>query len=242
MFESVGEALEHFSRDPVAFMVPTILYPVFMLITLGAAIGVLFILFLVLTLAGAGGTIMTYVLGAVGAFLALAYLILAAGYKGAMVSEYNNATEKREVGLVHYMNYAFSNAGGLFVISLVKLAITGFVVMPFVLLYYFLLVDLWEGWTYIFGLAALFLVFAIEFLFSFSFTAYAVRKVSPITAMMISFNFIKEKNVKAFLIYGFYAAVALSVWIPILNIITYLVFYPIAYASLILFFKRGSSG
>lgn len=239
MFESVGEALEHFSRDPVAFMVPTILYPVFMLITLGAATGVLFVLFLILTLAGADGTVMKYVLGAAGAVLALAYLILAAGYKGAMVSEYNNATEKREAGLVHYMNYAMANAGGLFLISMVKLAITGFVVMPFVILYYFLLVDLWEGWTYLFGLVALFFVFIIEFVFSFSFTAYVVRKVSPITAMIISFNFIKEKNVKALLIYGLYAAVALSIWIPIVNIITYLVFYPIAYTSLILFFKKG---
>lgn len=237
MFRSVSDALEHFSRDPVGFMVPTLLYPLFLLITLGAFLGVLFIAFMLLTLAGAGGDVMLYALGGVGAVLALAYMMLSAGYKGAMVAEYNNASESGEVGLMHFMRYALSNSGGLFVISIVKMAITGFVAMPFVLLYYFVLAGLWEGWTYIFGLCALFLVFLVEFLFSFSFTAYVVRRVSPLTAMIISFNFIKEKNVKALLIYGFYSLVAASTWVPLLNIITYLVFYPIAYTSLILFFK-----
>ncbi len=237
MFQSVGDALEHFSRDPVAFMVPTLLYPIFLLITLGAFLGVLFIIFMLLTLVGAGGEITLYALGGVGAVLSLLYILLSAGYKGAMVAEYDNASEKGGVGLMHFMRYALSNSGGLFVISIVKMAIIGFVVMPFLLLYYFVLIDLWEGWLYIFGMLALFLVFMIEFLFSFSFTAYVVRRVSPLTAMIISFNFIKEKNVKAFLVYGFYGLVALSTLVPILNIITYLVFYPIAYTSLILFFK-----
>lgn|GEM_PF-966228 len=237
MFRSAGDALESFSRDPVAFMVPTILYPLFMLITLGAFIGVLFILFLLLTLAGVGGEMMIYVLGGAGGLLAILYMMLSAGYKGAMAAEYNNAAEGKEVSLMHYMNYAMRNSGGLFVISLVKAAIAAFVVMPFVLLYMFLLANLWEGWTYLAGAATLFLVFMVEFLFSFSFVAYVVRRVPPITAMIISFNFIKEKNVKALLAYGFYSIIALSTLIPILNIITYLVFYPIAYTSLILFFK-----
>ncbi len=238
MLQSIGDALEHFSRDPVAFMVPTLLYPLFLLITLGAFLGILFILFMVLTLVGIGGDIMLYALGGVGALLALAYMLLSAGYKGAMVAEYNNASDKGEVGLIHFMRYALANSGSLFVISIVKMAITGFIVMPFVLIYYFLLTGLWEGWTYIFGIIALFFVFIIEFLFAFSFTAYVVRKVSPITAMIISFNFIKEKNVKALLVYGFYGLAALSTLVPILNIITYLVFYPIAYTSLVLFFKQ----
>ena len=239
MFRSVGDALENFSRDPVAFMVPTLLYPLFMLITLGAFMGIMFILFILLTLLGIGGDTMLYVLGGVGAVLAIIYIVLSAGYKGAMICEYNNATEKREVGPVHFMNYAVANSGGLFVIALVKLAVTGFVLMPFLLLYYFLLVDLWEGWTYIFGLVALFFVFIVEFLFAFSFIAYVVRKVSPITAMMISFNFIKEKNVEALVAYVVYCVVALSTDIPIINIITYLVFYPIAFTSLILLFKSS---
>jgi hypothetical protein len=168
----------------------------------------------------------------------MVYLILSAGYKGAMVSEYNNATEEREVGLTHYMKYAFSNSGALFLISLVKLAAIAFVSIPFALLYYFLLIDLWEGWTVIIGIIALFFIFLVEFLFSFSFTAYVVRKVSPITAMVIAFNFIKERHVHALLVYGFYGLVALTTLIPILDVITYTVFYPIAYTSLILFFKK----
>jgi hypothetical protein len=237
LYQSIGDALEHFSRDPVAFMVPTLLYPLFLLITLGAFLGILFIMFMLLTLLGIGGEIMLYALGGAGALLALAYMLLSAGYKGAMVAEYNNASDKGEVGLMHFMRYALSNSGGLFVISIVKMAVTGFVVMPFVLLYYFLLMNLWDGWLYLFGIIALFFVFIIEFVFSFSFTAYVVRKVSPITAMIISFNFIKEKNVKALLVYGFYGLVALSTLVPVLNIITYLIFYPIAYTSLVLFFK-----
>lgn len=237
LLNSVGGALENFSRDPVAFMVPTLLYPILMLITLGAFMAVVLIAFLLLTLLGVSGDIMMYGLGAVGAVLLIAYSVLAAGYKGAMVSEYNNATEGRDAGLSHYLNYATGNCGALFFISLVKMIILLFVTMPFLLLYYFLLSGLWEGWTYIVGAMWLMLLFFVEFMFSFSFTAYVVRRVSPITALIIAFNFIKERNVKALITYAFYAMVALTTAIPIINFITYPVFYPIAYTSLILFFK-----
>ncbi|HNT60440.1 MAG TPA: hypothetical protein PKJ97_00495, partial [Candidatus Bilamarchaeaceae archaeon] len=167
MLKSVGDALENFSRDPVAFMVPTLLYPIMMLITLGAFSGVMLIAFLLLTVLKLGGDITIYALGALGALLLFIYSILSAGYKGAMVSEYNNATEQREVGLSHYINYATANCGALFVISLVKMVVVGFVVMPFILLYYFLLSGLWDGWTYLLGALWLMLLFFMEFLFSF---------------------------------------------------------------------------
>jgi hypothetical protein len=239
LLNSVGGALENFSRDPVAFMVPTLLYPILMLITLGAFIAVLLIAFLLLTLLGAGGDIIMYGLGALVAVLLIIYSVLAAGYKGAMVSEYNNATEGREVGLSHYLNYAMANCGALFLISLVKMLLIIFIAMPFLMLYYFILSGLWEGWTYILGAVWLMLLFAVEFMFSFSFTAYVVRKVSPITALIIAFNFIKERNVKALITYAFYALVAVTTLLPIINFITYPVFYPIGYTSLILFFKSS---
>ena len=238
MIQAIKNSFAAFSKDPVTFMVPTFLYPMLMLITLGAICGVLLIVFFIFTLLGLTGTTSMYVLGGVGVLLGLVYMIMAAGYKGAMVNEYNNATEKGVVGLEHYLKYAFANAGRLFVIAFIKMALIGFVLMPFVLLYYYVLYEYHEAYTVLAALAALAGVFIIEFVFAFSYPAYVVRKVSPITAIIISFNFVKDKHIKALGIYAFYSVVALSTLIPLLDIITYFVFYPIAYTSLLLFFKR----
>ena len=238
MLSAIKESMDHFSRDPVAFMVPTFLYPVLMLITLGAFSGILLIFFFLFSLIGFTGESSTYVLAAIAAILGIVYMIIAAGYKGSMVNEYNNATEKEPVGLEHFLKYAFKNAPNFFIIGLVKMVITGFVLMPLFLLYYFVLWEYHDAYTYLLILLALFLVFIIEFVFSFSYIAYVARKVSPITAMIISFNTVKEKNINALGVYFVYALVALSTNIPLLNILTYLVFYPIAYTSLIVLFKK----
>lgn len=238
MLDSIKQSMDHFSRDPVAFMVPTFLYPVLMLITLGAFLGVLLIFFFLFSLVGFTGEAAGYVLGAIAAVLGIVYMIVAAGYKGSMVNEYNNATEREPVGLEHFLKYAFRNAPNFFIIGLIKTVIIGFLVTPIFLLYYFVLWEYHDVYTYLAVLIAMALIFLVEFVFSFSYVAYVVRKVSPITAMIISFNTIKERHVHALVVYVVYAAVAGSTSIPLLNILTYLVFYPIAYTSLITFFKR----
>jgi hypothetical protein len=234
-------SLESFSKNPVSFMLPTILYPIFMSITLGASIGVLLLLFLLFTSLGADAEITLIVLGVVGAILLLLNAIFSAGYKGALWEEYYKAIHLQPVGIVSYMNYAFKNCLQFFVISLVKLVITGFIIMPLLLIYYFLnLGAVHEAFSYLFGAIALFELFVIEFLFSFSYIAYVEKRVKSFSAILISLNFIKDTNVKAFLVYVLYTIVVLSTSVPLLNIVMYLVFYPIAASSLIMFFEKES--
>lgn len=236
-------SLESFSKNPVSFMLPTILYPIFMSITLGASIGVLLLLFLLFTSLGADAEITLIVLGVVGAMLLLLNAIFSAGYKGALWEEYHKASHMQPVSIVSYMNYAFKNCLPFFVISLVKMVVTGFCIMPLLLLYYFLdLGAVHEAISYVFGAIALFEMFIIEFLFAFSFIAYVVKRVRPFSAILISLNFIKDTNVKALLVYVLYTIVVLSTTVPLLNIVMYLVFYPIAASSLIRFFERETTG
>lgn len=141
------------------------------------------------------------------------------------------------------MNYAFRNSLQFFVISIVKLVVMGFFVTPLLLIYYFLdLGSVHEALTYIIGLIALFEMFVIEFLFAFAFIAYVEKKVKPFSAILISLNFIKDTNVKAILLYFFYVLVTLTNGVPLLNLVTYLVFYPIAAGAMIRFFERESTG
>ncbi len=93
-------SLEDFSRAPVSFMLPTIVYPIFMIITLGASIGVLLLLFLVLTGVGIDADITLIVLGVVGAVLLLMNSVFSSGYMGALMNEYYRALRKESVGVV----------------------------------------------------------------------------------------------------------------------------------------------
>jgi len=224
-------------------MLPTFLYPVFMAITLGASVGVLLLLFLLFTSVGADAEITLIMLGIVGAILLFINAVLSAGYKGAFWEGLYNALRAQPVGIVPYMNYAFKNCLQFFVISLVKLIVMGFFVTPLLLIYYFLdLGAVHEAVSYLFGAIALFELFVIEFLFAFAFIAYVEKKVKPFSAILISLNFIKDANVKAILIYTFYVIVVLANTVPLLNIVMYFVFYPIAAGSMIRFFERESTG
>ncbi len=239
MLDAVKSTLEAFSRNPVSFLLPTIAYPVFMLITLGAMIGVLLVAFLVLTAFSVQPEILAIVLGVVGAFLLLLYGVFSAGYKGSLVNEYRKALRNEPVGVTYFMKYAFKNCPGYFVISLVKMVVGGFFITPLALLYYFLDLGMTNeilAWLVI--LMALFVVFVVEFLFSFSYIAAAVKSAKPFTAIILSLNFIKETHVNAFAIYVLYCLVVLASMIPLLDIISYFIFYPVAYSSLIQFFDK----
>ena len=87
-------------------------------------------------------------------------------------------------------------------------------------------------------LMALFVVFVVEFLFSFSYIAAAVKSAKPFTAIIISLNFIKEANISAFMIYVLYCLIVLASLVPLVDILAYFIFYPVAYSSLIQFFDK----
>lgn len=235
-------ALENFSRAPGAFMLPTFLYPIFLSITTGASVGVLLLLFLLFTAVGISADIVLLVLGVAGVALLIANFVFSAGYRGALIHEYYRALHAEPVGMGSYTRYAFGNTPSFFMIALVKTVVIGFFITPLALTYYFLdLGAVSEYIIYLFAAIALFFLFVIEFFFAFSFIAYVEKKVRPFSAILISLNFIKEKNVKALLIYCLYCIIAVSTLIPLLNIIMYLVFYPIAMSSLIRFFEMQSS-
>lgn len=235
-------ALENFSRAPGDFMLPTFLYPVFLAITVGASIGVLLLVFLLFTAVGISSEITLIVLGITGIGLFVLNSIFSAGYKGAMINEYYLALHREKVGMGSFARYAFKNALSFFTIALVKTVVLGFFITPLALVYYFLdLGSIHEALLYLFAGIGLFIVFIVEFFFAFTFIAYVEKRVRPFSAILISLNFIKEKNVKAFIIYVLYCMVAMSTLVPLLNIIMYLVFYPIATTSLIRFFETQST-
>ncbi len=220
-------------------MLPTFIYPIFLLITVGASIGILLLAFLLLTAIGISAEIMLIVVGITGAVLLLINLFFASGYTGALVNEYFRALHRESVGVVSFMNYAFKNAPQFFVIEIVKLVVMGFFITPLALFYYFLgLGSVHELIIYVFVALGLIVVFIIEFLFLFSFIAYIEKRVRPFSAILISLNFIKDTHVKALLVYVLYCMVVLSLMVPLFNIIMYFVFFPIAASSLIKFFER----
>jgi len=223
-------------------MLPTVVCSIFFLVTLGASMGVLLLSFLLLTVLGIDSELTLIVIGIVGAMLVVINMILISGYCGALVNEYYRALHGQRVGITSFMRYAFKNSPQFFVIVLVKLIVIGFFITPLALLYYFMdLGSIHSAILYIFVAVALFIWLIIDFLFAFSFIAYVEKRVKPLSAILISLNFIKDTHIKAFLVYALYVIVCLALMIPLLNILVYFVFYPMAMASLIKFFEKESA-
>ncbi|MEM4272225.1 MAG: hypothetical protein QXH30_01425 [Candidatus Bilamarchaeaceae archaeon] len=241
MFGAMKGALEAFSRNPLSFLIPTIAYPIFMTITVGAMAGVVLLEFLLLTALSIQADIVLIALAATGALLLIFYGLFSAGYKGALVNEYRKALRREPVGFTYFMKYAFKNCPGYFTISLVKIVVMGFLITPLSLFYYFMDLGVTNellAWLVI--LLALSIVFVVEFLFSFSYIAAAVKGARPLTAVINSLNFIKETHVEALIVYAFYCAVVLASLVPLVNLVAYVLFYPVAYSTLIQFFEKKS--
>ncbi len=222
-------------------MLPTFIAPIFFVITIGASIGVLLLSFLIFSALGLDSGITLLALGVLGAILVLINWIFTSGYCGSLINEYYRALHHESVGVVSFMNYAFKHAPMFFVIGLVKAIVIGFFLTPLAMIYYFLNLGSISGLIlYFFVAVSLVIIFVIEFLFSFSFIAYVEKKVKPFSAILISLNFIKEMHFRALVVYVLYCIVVMSLFVPLLNIIMYFVFYPIAVSAMIRFFEKQS--
>ncbi|VVC04487.1 Uncharacterised protein [Candidatus Burarchaeum australiense] len=236
LYELISNSGKKFARNPTPFIYTALMRFFSVAITGFAALAIVFLLILILTtfcVMRSYGLPATIAVG-LAAFLFFAYFW--AAYKGAMIKTFMSA----EIGKVHlhdYLDYAIENAPRYFQIFVVKNAFLVAFNLPFTVAFIVLKPEL--GSPLGIGIIALHLIisFFVKFVFSFTYMAAAVKEISAIEAIKTGVRFVLKNLVRAFAIYALYALVWLTLLIPILDIFTFVSFYPVMYLVMINFYR-----
>ena len=167
--------------------------------------------------------------------VSLIYIILLSGIKGAWVKGIIDALEGRRIKLYNYIRFSVSKALPLFGIILIKFILLLILFSPLIYLY-ITNSDLLSSQTTVIALALIYLiiVFFVEYLFYLAFPIYVAFERSFISSIVSSFNLsIRHvtKFLPLFILMGF---VFLTNFIPIVNLITYFMLYPIVYSAFLI--------
>jgi len=169
------------------------------------------------------------------AILSFIYIVILAGLKGAWVKGIIHALEGDRIKLYEYIRYALSKSLSFFGVVLIKLIVVTILFSPIVYLYIndpsvFSSDVVKVVLTFIY----LIIIFFVEYFFYLAFPIIAGYNVGFMRSIILSFK-LSVRHFKDFFIPFFIMGfVFITNFIPLIDILTYLVLYPIVYSAFII--------
>ncbi|MBN2477786.1 hypothetical protein JXB01_00670 [Candidatus Micrarchaeota archaeon] len=238
MINSLKQAGNAYMKKPFYFMYATISNMFLNFISLLGAVGFfLVIYYLAAILDLIQGNVIP--LAIVGVIAFLAYMVISNGLKGALIKSLKKSYNGERPHIALDLRYAISNGEIFFLITVIKMLVQAIIVAPIYLFHIYLTEpmqnDIVNSFIY---LVMLFFVFLVEFPFSYAYIAAATKDLGVLSAIKSAFRFVKKKHMYALGLFFVYAVVWITFMIPLVNLITLLVAYPILYTSLIILYEK----
>ncbi len=237
MLKNVENATKEYMKKPAQFIWAITISVILSVISLFAMGGAFLIIWYILSLLGLGSQ--TMIVGIVGGIFLIMLLIITNGMKGALIKTFLNITKREKVSVRYFFRYALERGEVFFLITLIKYLVAAIPIVPLYLLYQYVLLGFnipYLDW--IIGIFIGGILFIIELPFMYAYVAAAVDNASTFNALKLSLRFLRKKHMYAFGLYSGYAMVWSTIYVPILNIFTGLVIYPIMYTAIITFYSR----
>jgi hypothetical protein len=173
----------------------------------------------------------------------LVYVYVSHGLKGALIKTYQSIMQGERPHASYYLNYALGNGEVFLLITIIKFIFMGIILSPLAGIYFLVLNGSGNILVNVaFVLAGLFLVFLMEFPFSFAYISAALDERGVIYAIKQGFKFVIKKNIGALGLFFVYAISWVFLLIPLLQIASFLALYPLTYTSLIVAYQDFGSG
>ena len=242
MFKAMEKAISAFTKQFIQFIYGSFLAFFLNLITIGALLGFLLIVYYTLsTFNVLNGNII--LIAIILTIISIVYLVIANGLKGALIKTYQSIMQGERPHASYYLNYALGNGEVFLLITIVKLIFMAIVLSPLAGLYFLVLNGSGNILVnVVFVLFGLFLVFLMEFPFPFAYISAALDERGVIYAIKQGFKFVIKKNIGALGLFFIYAISWVFLLIPLLQIASFLALYPLTYTSLIVAYRDFGSG
>lgn len=227
---AIRRAYYSFVNRPIEPLKATFLYSAFTAFALLSPIGATVLITYLISMAGIDISSAIYIIYAIAAIMFFIGVLLLSGFKGSFVHSLYTGDEVREK---EYLKYALVHLKDYLAISIIKTMLHLVIIIPTVALYYFVLFD-YMGLLFL--VINVPIIFLIELFFSFSYIAVAQGQ-KPLRAITDSFNIVRLKAPDAVPAFMIYAGIYLSRAIPLFNIFSHFILYPIGYKLLVEIFK-----
>ncbi|MBI2079242.1 hypothetical protein HYT84_00635 [Candidatus Micrarchaeota archaeon] len=238
MFKSLGAGLDAFKANPFQFVYATFISVLLNLVVLLALLGVYLIFFLIMSVLNQTSLVYAFVIFA--AFLTLIYVYFLSAFKGSLIRSYQQLISKKgRFSVRDFYGYALSNGSNFFALTLLKLFLLIVLIAPLVAFYYFyLLAHPIKYVDYLLLVLGLGVLFIVEMVFNPAYMAAALYGSGPGRSLKFSFDFYRKKHVLGFLFFVMYSFVWLFNLVPLIQLGSLLIVFPILYSGFIILFQN----
>jgi len=241
MFDSIQRAISSYTSKPVPFVGVAFIHLALQLLVLFALLGVFLIGFFIASVVKV--PVDSPPLIALAIILAILFFYFSSGVKGAALNGYLNVLNGDKVSFFDFYHYSLKKAPRFFGLFLVR---SFFELLPtgvLAALYFFVI----KNWNLpyadaIVAFFSLLFTFIVHYVFYGAFVSAAVYDSGIKDSLKNCFKFLKFTHVFALILYVAYAIVWLTQFVPVINIITFFVSFPIVYTAMILYFQKIISG
>ncbi|RME79960.1 MAG: hypothetical protein D6769_00845 [Methanobacteriota archaeon] len=218
----VSEIYGDFTRKPLAFVFPLIAYGFYTVMALFVMLFFFMNLEPLMEVFNVGSY--SYIMAGI---LFLVWFYLASGFKGGMIKGLYEAIERRgRFDTEDYLNYSLNNDVKFFIIYLVGAIANVLVIGPVaygILQFSSLVIQI------VLAIVGLFILFIVNYLLFYSaMTLVVYNGIGSIKAIVASIKVSVKEIFKLMGPYLLYVGVLLTMFIPLINIISIFVLYPIA--------------
>lgn len=236
LFDSLKKSFSSYTSNPVGFALNSLFLVFYQVLVLLAIAGLWFVVFFIASILQIGVDSIPFL--AIDALLIVMFVYFSAGIKGSYVWACNESVEGRRVSMLEFFRYFMRKSGVFFFITLLKYFFTALFVAPVILAYLYVLVDYDVPYLDVLVyLTAALLAFLIHFMFYPAIISAAVYDTSISRSIRGGFQLVRKRNILALMLYVVYAITWILNFIPLIQLFTLFVTYPIIYSAMILMFK-----
>lgn len=242
MFSSIRRAFSAYTAKPFLFMWGSFIYLFMLLIFLLAVLGFVLVYFM-------AASVLSYEIAfdltvealpnlVVVAAIVILFIYFMGIVNAALAKTYRDAVDGVKTSLVDFYYYGLSRAPMMFSVVLMRELITLLIIGPIAAIYYFYLTG-YEYMDIVFYLVAFFFLTLIHMIFTPALISAALGS-TPFDSFRTAFLAIKQKHIRLVGMYILFGFVLLLNFIPLVQLFTIFIIYPVIYSALILFVTEKS--
>ncbi len=240
MIPSLKRAIAQFVKKPFPFAWSSIMYLVLQLLFAFAAVGLFMIYFIIASVFGMPVTASSVPTALAAVFVLAVLGFFSCGLNAGLFRSYAAALEGRKTTVADFLRYSFRKSAPMFAVLLLAGVVLTVLVGPAIALYSVSLkgIAYMDVVLWLYSLGAAFLVF---FLFTPAFVAIGAFGTEFVSSLRGTIMLLRRKHVNALGLYILFAFTWVLNAIPLVQIVSFLVIYPVIASAFVVMFQ-GSGG
>ncbi len=233
MLANINQAFKAYTKSPVNFSAGSFIAVIMYGLCIFAALGVFLVYFMVVS-TFSRFSLTDPLTVAVAAIIIILLKLVTSGVNSALARAYSDAGDNKKTLIGSFYMQALRAAPSAFAITIIRDIIWAILLIPVIVLYIFAL----KGVQYIeivVGLYAVFITYLIHMLFTPALISSALTNSGVVSSLKQGWRMLQKKHIYFAGVYIVFAITWLLNLIPILQIVSIFVLYPISYSTLITF-------